>query len=109
MSLNMERLPDLPPPPFLETCYRHPTVPTAVHCTRCGRPICPDCMIPGPVGHQCPTCVAEARSEYRRGPGRRGGLAGASGLPVTRALIGILLAVFALELVKGGPGSLLTG
>ena len=66
-------------------------------------------MIPGPVGHHCPTCVAEARSEYRRGPGRRAGLAGARGLPVTRALIGILLAVFALELVKGGAGSLLTG
>jgi rhomboid protease GluP len=66
-------------------------------------------MIPGPVGHHCPTCVAEARSEYRRGPGRGTVSASAQRLPVTRALIGILLAVFALELVKGGAGSLLEG
>ena len=105
----MERLPDLPPPPAVETCYRHSNVQTAVHCTRCGRPICPDCMIPGPVGHHCPTCVAEARAEYRRGPGRRGLRASATGLPATRGLIAILLAVFALELVRGGAGSLLEG
>ena len=105
----MERLPDLPPPPAVESCYRHSDVQTAVHCTRCGRPICPDCMIPGPVGHHCPTCVAEARAEYRRGPGRRSLRASAAGLPATRGLLAILLAVFALELVKGGAGSLLEG
>jgi membrane associated rhomboid family serine protease len=50
----------------VETCYRHPDRPTRVHCTRCGRPICPDCMTPAPVGHHCPTCVAEARRGTRR-------------------------------------------
>ena len=46
-----------PPAPTIEVCYRHPDVQTRVHCTRCDRPICPDCMIPAPVGHQCPECV----------------------------------------------------
>ena len=54
------------PPVSPETCYRHPDRRTRVHCTRCGRPICPDCMTPAPVGHHCPTCVAESRRGMRR-------------------------------------------
>ena len=50
-----------PPAPTIEVCYRHPGVQTRVHCTRCDRPICPDCMIPAPVGHQCPECVEQAQ------------------------------------------------
>src|SRR6266508_1446927 len=37
---------------ILETCYRHPRETTGVHCTRCGRPICPECMRPAAVGYQ---------------------------------------------------------
>jgi membrane associated rhomboid family serine protease len=39
-----------------QTCYRHPTRETAVNCSSCGRPICPDCMTPTPVGMRCPEC-----------------------------------------------------
>jgi membrane associated rhomboid family serine protease len=103
----------LPPPPPTGTpehCYRHPNVETGVHCTRCGRPICPDCMIPAPVGHQCPECVNEARREFRRGPGRR--IAAANirrRASATTALLVLIGAVFLLEIVNGGPGSLMTG
>jgi membrane associated rhomboid family serine protease len=103
----------LPPPPptgVPEYCYRHPNVETGVHCTRCGRPICPECMIPAPVGHQCPECVNEARREFRKGPGRRIAAANirrrASATTVLLAMIG---AVFLLEVVSGGPGSLMEG
>jgi membrane associated rhomboid family serine protease len=102
----------LPPPPpraDVEFCYRHPTVETGVHCTRCGRPICPECMIPAPVGHQCPTCVAEARREFRRGPGRRIAVADAKAFAGTRLLLVVIAAVFAIELVVGGPESFLFG
>ena len=40
----------------VETCYRHPTRETGVSCSSCGRPICPDCMTPTPVGMRCPEC-----------------------------------------------------
>jgi membrane associated rhomboid family serine protease len=103
----------LPPPPSTrdpEHCYRHPNVETGVHCTRCGRPICPECMIPAPVGHQCPECVNEARREFSRGPGRRIAAANirrrASATTVLLVLIG---AVFLVEVLTGGPGSLMAG
>lgn len=45
------------------TCYRHADRATGVSCTRCGRAICPECMIQASVGHHCPTCVDEARGD----------------------------------------------
>ena len=38
------------------TCYRHSNRETGVSCSNCGRPICPDCMTPTPVGMRCPEC-----------------------------------------------------
>ncbi len=93
--------------PAVEFCYRHPTVQTGVHCTRCDRPICPDCMIPAPVGYQCPECVERARREFRRGPGRR--RIRVSQISATEALLVAMLVGFILEVVQGGPGSLLNG
>lgn len=106
----MDEATTLPPPPTTERCYRHPEVETGVHCTRCGRPICPDCMIPAPVGHQCPDCVAEARHEYRKGPGRRVAAANIRrGATATSILLGLIGAAYLLEIVSGGAGSLVTG
>jgi membrane associated rhomboid family serine protease len=56
----------------MEVCYRHPDRETAVSCSNCGRPICPDCMTSTSVGMRCPECagrkttvrkVATARAE----------------------------------------------
>lgn len=98
-----------PPPPPLESCYRHAGVQTGVHCTRCNRPICTECMIAAPVGHQCPTCVAEAKQVFRRGPGRRVAVANAKRLSVTNVILVSLIAVFILEVIKGGAGSIASG
>jgi membrane associated rhomboid family serine protease len=109
---TMDQGSTLPPPPpraDVEFCYRHPAVETGVHCTRCGRPICTDCMIPAPVGHQCPSCVADARREFRQGPGRRIAVAEARGFVGTRLLLVVIAVVFAIEVVVGGPQSLLFG
>ena len=77
------------------TCYRHPNRVTGASCTRCGRPICPDCMVEAPVGHHCPECVRNERKAIQRPVWQRtmrtGGL-------VTRVLIGINVLVFLLEL-----------
>src|SRR3954447_16838973 len=43
----------------MATCYRHPGRETGVSCSNCGRPICPDCMTPTPVGMRCPECAAQ--------------------------------------------------
>ena len=90
----------------LETCYRHPKVLTGVHCTRCGRPICPDCMTAAPVGYQCPNCVHEAR---RVGPRRR--VQFVLGKPgwVTTTLLFANIGMFLVELVVGGQRSLFAG
>ncbi|HET7869132.1 MAG TPA: rhomboid family intramembrane serine protease [Actinomycetota bacterium] len=93
-------------PPAVEYCYRHPNVQTGVHCTRCNRPICPECMTPAPVGYQCPECVAQARREFRRGPGRR---VVTGGITATKVLLAALFAVFALELLVGGANALFLG
>lgn len=89
-----------------ETCYRHPAVATAVHCTRCDRAICPDCMIVAPVGHQCPTCVDEAREEFRRTGAGPVPVRGGRRLDATRVLLGVIVAAFLLEILIGGAGSI---
>src|SRR4051794_7616213 len=43
----------------MQTCYRHKDRETGVSCSNCGRPICPDCMTPTPVGMRCPECSKE--------------------------------------------------
>jgi membrane associated rhomboid family serine protease len=100
--------PPSPSPPVVEHCYRHPSVETGVHCTRCGRPICPDCMIPAPVGYQCPECVGSSKQEFLRA-GRSVATTPGRGLTITNALLMILGAVYALEVARGGPGSLVSG
>lgn len=81
-----------------EVCYRHPNEETRVHCTRCGRPICPDCMTPAPVGHHCPACVAEGSRDQRRI--RRRTLARPRS--VTTVILAINVIVFLAELALGG-------
>ena len=102
----MQPDPSLPAPPGVEHCYRHPGEETRVHCTRCGRPICPQCMIPAPVGYQCPDCVAEARREFKAGPGKR---LRWMGLSPTRILIGVLVLIYVLAASASGPGRLMNG
>lgn len=84
----------------METCYRHSGRETGVHCSNCGRPICPDCMTSTPVGMRCPEC-ARQKTKTRT-------LRSTSDEPtLTYVLIGINVLVF-LGGLLGGGGSTVT-
>ena len=78
------------------SCYRHPDRLTYVACSRCGRPVCPECMRSAAVGHQCVDCVA-AGAQIAPQP-VRGGLVRAGAPLVTYGLIAANVAVFLLQL-----------
>ncbi|MCJ1678658.1 rhomboid family intramembrane serine protease [Streptomyces sp. APSN-46.1] len=87
----------------LPGCYRHPDRDTGIRCTRCERPICPECMISASVGFQCPDCVREGSGTGHRPPANAprtvaGGTVAADPHLVTKILIGINAAVFLLGL-----------
>lgn len=88
-----------------ETCYRHPDRETRVSCSSCGRPICPDCMTPTPVGMRCPECASQRTRVVRNPTGTPGG--GAT--PATYALIAINVIVFLVELAGGSGGLSVNG
>jgi membrane associated rhomboid family serine protease len=75
------------------TCYRHDGRETYVRCTRCDRPICPDCMNEAAVGFQCPECVREGNKTVRQARTVFGGRA-MSTANVTRVLIGLNVCMF---------------
>lgn len=75
-------------------CYRHPDRETGIRCTRCERPICPDCMVSASVGFQCPECVREAGRTAPQPRTVAGGTIAGDQRLVTKILIGLNLAVF---------------
>ncbi len=85
---------DAPP-----TCYRHTDRETYVRCTRCDRPICPECMNDASVGFQCPECVREGQKSVRQAHTVFGGRVGADA-NVTKVLIGLNVVVFVAQLAS---------
>ncbi|MFJ8011917.1 rhomboid family intramembrane serine protease [Streptomyces sp. NPDC096339] len=88
----------------LPRCYRHPDRDTGISCTRCERPICPECMISASVGFQCPECVREGSGTGHRPAANAprnlaGGVVAADPQLVTKILIGINVAVFFVALI----------
>jgi len=78
----------------MAVCYRHPSRETGVSCSSCGKPICPDCMTPTPVGMRCPECSRE-RTKVRTLR------ATSSTASVTQILVAVNVIVFVAELVSG--------
>ena len=90
-------------------CHAHPERPAGSICRRCGRPICPDCMVEAPVGWQCRNCV---KQDSRRAPVQRwrpdssGQLGSTRVTPVVIALIAVNVAVYVWEMATK-PSSIL--
>lgn len=103
---------DAPGARSVPVCYRHPDRETGVRCTRCDRPICPECMVDASVGFQCPDCArgggpapdsggsAPAPADNRPRTLAGGTLTRDPRL-VTKVLIGLNLALFLVKLSLG--------
>lgn len=86
-------------------CYRHKNVETAVSCSDCGKPICPDCMEFGPVGIRCPDCSGqrEARAQKNRPRPNVRSIASSSSTDIaTRAIVGLIVLIYIAQVVESG-------
>jgi membrane associated rhomboid family serine protease len=83
------------------TCYRHPDRETYVRCTRCERPICPDCMRAASVGFQCPDDVAAGAKQTRQPRTVFGGRVSGDTSRISLGLVAVNVAVFVVGLVVG--------
>jgi len=83
-------------------CPRHPDRVSYVRCQRCGRPMCPECQRPAPVGIQCIDCVAAAQRAIRS-PRTPWGTQVRDGRPVvTITLISLCVVSYVLQLATSG-------
>ncbi|MEU7035469.1 rhomboid family intramembrane serine protease [Streptomyces sp. NPDC046237] len=90
----------------LPRCYRHPDVETGIRCTRCDKPICPQCMVSASVGFQCPDCVRNGSGAGHAPDANQprtlaGGRVASDGRLITKILIAINLALFIAVQVAG--------
>lgn len=88
------------------TCYRHPDRETGITCTRCERPICPECMISASVGFQCPECVRDGSGTGHPAAATQprtlaGGTIAQDPRLLTKIILAINLLVFVAVRVRG--------
>lgn len=88
------------------TCAYHPDRFAGVGCQRCGLPICGECMVPAPVGHQCPRCVAQGRAATRQGRLPYGGRPSRNPALTSIVIIAACALVWAAIMLTGSGGSL---
>lgn len=92
-------------------CAFHPDVETNLSCGKCGKPICPRCLVETPVGARCPDCAKAtklptfrlATKHYLIAAGTALGMALATGL-VWGILRALLPYIFVNVILGGGVG-----
>jgi len=92
-------------------CAYHPDIETNLRCGKCGKPICPKCLVQTPVGAKCPDCARLYKlptyqvptKYYLRAAGTGLGMAIACG--IVWGLIGLMVPFFYLNLlIAAGVG-----
>ena len=84
------------------TCFRHPETVSYVSCNRCGRPVCPQCQVPAPVGVQCVECVRQANQNIPTQKTQFGGRLRTGAPLVTMIFIGLNVFVYLLQWIIPG-------
>lgn len=98
-----------PPPAQVGTaCTWHPDRYTALSCSRCGRPACPECLTPASVGFHCRQCVAESNASRPVARTISGSVAGRQPV-VAVGLIVVNVVAFVITMVQGGGENSLGG
>jgi membrane associated rhomboid family serine protease len=82
-------------------CTWHPDRSTALSCSRCGRPACPECLTPASVGFHCRQCVAESNAQRPVARTISGSVAGRQPM-VAVGLIVVNVIAFVVTMVQGG-------
>jgi membrane associated rhomboid family serine protease len=91
----------LDPAGAVPVCPRHPGRESYVRCQRCERPVCPDCQRPAAVGIQCVDCVRQQAKTVRTARTVFGGRVVTGPPLVTQSIIGLCVAVFAVQWFGG--------
>jgi membrane associated rhomboid family serine protease len=85
-------------------CTWHPDRFTALSCSRCGRPACPECLTPASVGFHCRQCVAESNAVRPVARTISGSVVGRQPI-VAVGLIVVNVIAFVVTMVQGGGES----
>ena len=85
--------------PDQPVCPRHPDRVAYVRCQVCGRPTCPDCQRPAPVGIHCVDCVRDSAKSFRSATTVFGGRVAVGRPAVTISLIAVCSAIWLLQQV----------
>jgi membrane associated rhomboid family serine protease len=91
-------------PSDVPRCYRHPHREALVRCTRCDRPICPECMREAPVGFHCPDDAGLASKAVRPQRTSVGAMLRKSPPYVTATLIALNVAAYLVTAVQSPGG-----
>jgi hypothetical protein len=96
----------------VDTCHWHPDRETGLHCSRCGKPVCVECMRQHPVGIRCKECASElrlptfqvSREYYVKGIAAAVGLGIAGGIALAVLMAVVPAAGFFFFILMGGLG-----
>ena len=92
-------------------CATHPDIETNLRCGKCGKPICPKCLVQTPVGARCPDCAKlyklptfrVTKQYYLRAAGTALGMAIVCGL-AWGAIRGVMPFIYLNFLLASGVG-----
>lgn len=95
---------DLTPPAL--TCANHPQTATQLRCNKCGKPICPRCIVRTPVGYRCRECMQQQQQVFETAVWSDYLLAGVIAAPLAgvAGLLSLFLGFFVLFLAPAAGG-----